>query len=65
MIAENPNFEIRMATLNDDTAFIAYFDDEPDTVAFLETTDEQITELYLIRNPDKLGTVPGLRDLEP
>ncbi|WP_328518923.1 RNA polymerase sigma-70 factor [Kribbella sp. NBC_00359] len=65
VIAENPNFEIRMATLNDDTAFIAYFDDEPDTVAFLETTDEQITELYLIRNPDKLGTVPGLRDLEP
>ena len=60
MIAENPNFEIRMATLNGETAFIAYFDDEPDTVAFLETTDGLITELYLIRNPDKLGTVPTL-----
>jgi RNA polymerase sigma-70 factor (ECF subfamily) len=64
VIAENPNFEIRMATLNDDVAFIAYFDDEPDTVAFLETTDGLITELYLIRNPDKLGTVPALHDLD-
>ena len=64
VLAENPNFEIRMATMNGDTAFIAYFDDEPDTVAFLETTDGLVTELYLIRNPDKLGTVPARHTLE-
>jgi|tagenome__1003787_1003787.scaffolds.fasta_scaffold20911224_1 RNA polymerase sigma-70 factor (ECF subfamily) len=65
VLEDNPDFEIRMATMNDDTAFIAYFDDEPDTVAFLETADGVVTELYLIRNPDKLRTVPPLHSLEP
>ena len=65
VLEDNPNFEIRMATMNDDTAFIAYFDDAPDTVAFLETADGVVTELYLIRNPDKLRTVPPLHSLEP
>ena len=64
VLAANPAFEIRMATLNGDTAFIAYFEDEPDTVAFLESADGLISELYLIRNPDKLGTVPARHDLE-
>jgi len=61
VIADNPTFEIRVATLNGDTAFIAYDDDVPDTVAFVESTDGLITELFLIRNPDKLGTVPCTR----
>ncbi|MEU4198124.1 RNA polymerase sigma-70 factor [Kribbella sp. NPDC026611] len=64
VIAENPNYEIRMATLNGETAFIAYFDDEPDTVAFLKSDGGLISELYLIRNPDKLGTVPPRHTLE-
>jgi RNA polymerase sigma-70 factor (ECF subfamily) len=58
VLADNPGFEIRMATLNGETAYIAYFDEQPDTVTFLETADGVITELYLIRNPDKLTTVP-------
>jgi RNA polymerase sigma-70 factor, ECF subfamily len=58
VLAENPDFEIRMGTLNDEIAYIAYDGDEPDTVAFLKTDDGRITELYLIRNPDKLTTVP-------
>lgn len=62
--AKNPNFEIRMATLNGETAFIMYFDDEPDTVAFLETTDGLVTSLYMIRNPDKLTTVPNRHELD-
>jgi RNA polymerase sigma-70 factor (ECF subfamily) len=57
VIAENPTFEIRMGTLNGEVAYIAYDGDEPDTVAFLETTDGLISDLYLIRNPDKLGQV--------
>ncbi|GAB2629822.1 RNA polymerase sigma-70 factor [Kribbella swartbergensis] len=64
VIAENPHFEIRLATLNGETAFIAYFDDEPDTVTFLESTDGRITGLYLIRNPDKLTMVPPLHELD-
>jgi RNA polymerase sigma-70 factor (ECF subfamily) len=61
VIAENPNYEIRMATLNGETAYIAYFDDEPDTVAFLKSDGGLISELYLIRNPDKLGSIPPRR----
>lgn len=55
VIAENPSFEIRMGTLNGEIAYIAYDGDKPDTVAFLKTSDGLITELYLIRNPDKLA----------
>jgi RNA polymerase sigma-70 factor (ECF subfamily) len=65
VLEANPGFEIRMATLNDEHAYIAYFDDQPDTVAFLQSTDGVITDLYLIRNPEKLGTVPPLHTLEP
>ncbi|GAA1606100.1 MULTISPECIES: RNA polymerase sigma-70 factor [Kribbella] len=65
VLADNPGFEIRMATLNDELAYVAYFDDQPDTVTFMTSADGRITELYLIRNPDKLGTVPLMHDLEP
>ncbi|NIK57565.1 RNA polymerase sigma-70 factor [Kribbella shirazensis] len=65
VLADYPEFEIRMATLNDELAYIAYVDDEPDTVTFMKSADGRITELYLIRNPDKLGTVPPLHPLEP
>ncbi|MFF0263935.1 RNA polymerase sigma-70 factor [Kribbella sp. NPDC004536] len=58
VLADNPTFEIRMGRLNGEVAFIAYDGDVPDTVAFLETSDGAISELYLIRNPDKLGRVP-------
>ncbi|MFI6677599.1 RNA polymerase sigma-70 factor [Kribbella sp. NPDC050470] len=64
VIAENPDFQIRIAPLNGELAFIAYYDDEPDTVAFLESTDDHITGLYLIRNPDKLTTIPTLHELD-
>ncbi|MFG1912862.1 RNA polymerase sigma-70 factor [Kribbella sp. NPDC048928] len=57
VLAENPGFEIRMGTLNGETAYVAYDGDEPDTVAFLKSTDGRITDLYLIRNPDKLEHV--------
>jgi RNA polymerase sigma-70 factor (ECF subfamily) len=63
VIAENPDFEMRVATLNGETAFIAYYDDEPDTVTFLESTEGRISGLYLIRNPDKLTTVPSRHEL--
>ncbi|MEV6271988.1 RNA polymerase sigma-70 factor [Kribbella sp. NPDC051936] len=57
VIADNPGFEIRMGTLNGEVAYIAYDGDEPDTVAFLEVSDGLISDLYLIRNPDKLHQV--------
>jgi RNA polymerase sigma-70 factor (ECF subfamily) len=35
VIAENPDFELRMGTLNGEIAYIAYAGEVPDTVAFL------------------------------
>ncbi|MEU8226433.1 RNA polymerase sigma-70 factor [Kribbella sp. NPDC048915] len=64
VVEDNPGFEVRVLHLNDDLAFVAYYDDEPDTVTFLKTDGDRITELYLIRNPDKLGTLPLLHELE-
>ncbi|MFG1628651.1 RNA polymerase sigma-70 factor [Kribbella sp. NPDC049227] len=64
VIAENPDFEIRMGTLNGETAAIAYDGDVPDTVAFFDMTDGLITELYLVRNPDKLTAVPPRHTLD-
>jgi RNA polymerase sigma-70 factor (ECF subfamily) len=57
VIEQNPDFEVRMITLNGETAVIAYDGDQPDSVAFLQTDNGRITELYLVRNPDKLEHV--------
>ncbi len=64
VLRSNPGFELRRATLNGESAFVAYFGDEPDTVAFVQTAGDLITELYLIRNPDKLTTVPARHVLD-
>jgi RNA polymerase sigma-70 factor (ECF subfamily) len=57
VLEQNPDFEVRMGTLNGETAFIAYDGDEPDSVAFLQSDNGRITEVYLVRNPDKLEHV--------
>jgi RNA polymerase sigma-70 factor (ECF subfamily) len=64
VMSSNPGFELQPAALNGEIAFVAYFGDEPDTVAFIQTSGELITELYLIRNPDKLTTVPARHALD-
>ncbi|GAA0620207.1 RNA polymerase sigma factor SigJ [Kribbella sandramycini] len=63
VIAQYPGYELRIATLNGEPAFVVYYDNEPDTVTFLETSGDLITSLYLIRNPDKLTMVPMLEEL--
>ncbi|MFI5731574.1 RNA polymerase sigma-70 factor [Kribbella sp. NPDC051587] len=64
VMSSNPGFEVLPAALNGEIAFVAYFGDEPDTVAFIQTSGDLITELYLIRNPDKLTTVPARHALD-
>jgi RNA polymerase sigma-70 factor, ECF subfamily len=56
---------IRLLELNGELAIVAFDGDTPDTVGFLELGDGGITDLYLMRNPDKLGGVPRLTDLPP
>jgi RNA polymerase sigma-70 factor (ECF subfamily) len=56
----------RLIELNGELAIAAYDGDIPDTVGFLELGDGGvITDLYLVRNPDKLGSVPLLSELPP
>ncbi len=58
--------QMRMLELNGEPAIVGYDGDVPDTVGFMEmTADGLITDIYLMRNPDKLGFVPRLSDLPP
>jgi RNA polymerase sigma-70 factor (ECF subfamily) len=55
------HLELRMRSLNGEPAFVAYAGDEVDTVGFLELDElDRITQIYVVRNPDKLTGVPRL-----
>jgi RNA polymerase sigma-70 factor, ECF subfamily len=65
-VMQRPDVEkpvIRLIELNGELAIAAYDGDRPDTVGFVEAGAEGITSLYLVRNPDKLGSVPLLSEL--
>ncbi|MFB6725248.1 RNA polymerase sigma-70 factor [Kribbella sp. NPDC056345] len=64
VMSSYPGFELLPVALNGEIAFVVYYGDEPDTVAFIQTSGDLITELYLIRNPDKLTTVPTRHALD-
>ena len=55
---------VRLLEVNGEEAFVSYNGDDVDSVGFLEV-DEQgvISEIYLVRNPDKLGALPRLSEL--
>ncbi|TCM41640.1 RNA polymerase sigma factor SigJ [Kribbella sp. VKM Ac-2568] len=61
---EAAGFEIRLAELNGEDAFIAYNGEEVDSVGFTEIDDSgRICQIYVVRNPDKLTGIPRLPDL--
>ncbi|TDU91941.1 RNA polymerase sigma-70 factor (ECF subfamily) [Kribbella voronezhensis] len=52
-------FDIRMAEVNGEPAFVAYDGDVVDSVAFLELDPgDAISQIYVVRNPDKLLAIP-------
>ena len=54
------DLELRLTSLNGEPAFVAYAGDEVDSVGFLEVDElDRITQIYVVRNPDKLTGVPG------
>lgn len=61
-VMEQPDIadpKVRLTELNGEPAIVAYDGDRPDTVGFVKIGDAgMITEIYLIRNPDKLAAVP-------
>jgi RNA polymerase sigma-70 factor (ECF subfamily) len=58
------NFEVRLAELNGEHAFVFYDGDEVDSAGFMDLDETgRISRIYIIRNPDKLTTLPRLSDL--
>ncbi|MGY4771065.1 RNA polymerase sigma-70 factor [Kribbella sp. CWNU-51] len=57
---ERPGLRFRIANYNNAPAMVANIGDHPEGVLLIEITGERITNLYVIRNPDKLVamTVP-------
>jgi RNA polymerase sigma-70 factor (ECF subfamily) len=52
--------EIRVAEVNGEPAFIAYDGDLVDSVGFMELNAEGvISQIYVVRNPDKLTAIPS------
>ncbi|MEV6103613.1 RNA polymerase sigma factor SigJ [Streptomyces sp. NPDC051940] len=54
-------FEVRYRTVNGDPSAVVFADDAPIAVMVMDLTPdgEQVSDVYIVRNPDKLG---GLRD---
>lgn len=57
MRQQGPEYRIKVAIYNSAPAMIVYFNDRPDTVVTVELVDGTITNLYAVRNPEKLGGV--------
>jgi RNA polymerase sigma-70 factor (ECF subfamily) len=54
----------RMLAVNGKLAFVGYEGENPDTVGILDVDEYgTISEIYLLRNPDKLGALPRLSQL--
>lgn len=62
-IAKNPLPDLRVesSSLNGMPALIIYSGDRVDLVALVESSNEQVTGIYLVRNPDKLGATTKAR----
>lgn len=62
-IAKNPlpDLRIESSSLNGMPALIIYSGDRVDLVALVESSNEQVTGIYLVRNPDKLGATTEAR----
>ncbi|WP_043423309.1 RNA polymerase sigma-70 factor [Arthrobacter sp. 9MFCol3.1] len=62
-IAKNPLPDLRVesSSLNGMPALTIYSGDRVDLVALVESNNEQVTGIYLVRNPDKLGATAKAR----
>ncbi|MGH3414144.1 MAG: RNA polymerase sigma-70 factor [Marmoricola sp.] len=52
---------VEWTTANGSIAVLLYVDDELDSMGSLQVEDDRITEVYIVRNPDKLAGVGRLR----
>lgn len=58
------DLQVRFLSVNGELAAVTYLDGELDNVSFAELDESgAISQLYIIRNPDKLTTIPTLAEL--
>jgi RNA polymerase sigma-70 factor (ECF subfamily) len=58
-----PGYRIEAAIYNSAPALITYVNDRPDTVVAVELVDGIVTNLYAVRNPEKLTGVTVRREI--
>jgi len=58
-----PKMRIELSSVNAMPAILIYSGDVVDLVVVVESNDEHVTGLYLVRNPDKLGEATRARQL--
>lgn len=63
MRQQGPEYRVEAAIYNSSPALIVYLDDRPDTVVTVELVDGVITNLYAVRNPEKLTGVAVRREI--
>lgn len=63
MRQQGPEYRVEAAIYNSSPALIVYLDDRPDTVVTVELVDGVITNLYAVRNPEKLTGVTVRREI--
>jgi RNA polymerase sigma-70 factor (ECF subfamily) len=64
-----PDMRVEPSVLNGMPALLVFSGDRVDLVALIEASDDHVTGVYLVRNPDKLGAAipgagPGHRSME-
>lgn len=57
-----PEMRVELSSLNGMPALVIYSGDSVDVVALVESNNEQVTSVYLVRNPDKLGAATMARN---
>ena len=56
-------YRVQLATYNSAPAVIVYRDDRPDSVFTIEVIDAKITNFFVTRNPEKLGSATVARQI--
>lgn len=56
-----PGYRLELTTYNGAPAIIVFSDEQPDSVFTIEVAEGRITNFYVIRNPEKLGSVTVAR----
>ncbi len=54
-----PDYRIRVEAINGQPALVGYFKGVPYNVMSFRITDEQVTSIWNVVNPDKLGKIPA------